>query len=136
MPYYGRHVTAAESDFGIVADGGQRASVYEVMPANGWGHTLGIFAGKDSGTPSVELGAWKADSSMNPAGRMGYGVAFSPAAGGSGCGLSSTGPASHAGTARVSAAPTMSTQVDRRIFTTSRLKHAMYQLHRIGKTSI
>ena len=78
MPFYGRHVTSAESDFGIVGDGVQRASVYEVMPANGWGHTVGLFCGKQSGTPSVELGVWKADSSMNPAGRMGYGVAFSP----------------------------------------------------------
>lgn len=79
MPYYGRKVTSAEADFGTVGDGVQRASVYEVMPDNGWGHTIGIWAGKQSGSPSVELGAWKADGSMNPAGRMGYGVAFSPA---------------------------------------------------------
>ena len=58
MPYYGRKVTSAEADFGTVGDGVQRASVYEVMPDNGWGHTIGIWAGKQSGSPSVELGAW------------------------------------------------------------------------------
>lgn len=78
MPFYGRKVSNAESDFGIVPDGEQRASVYEVMPANGWGVKVGGFGGKQSGSPSVEFAVWLADSSMNPGDRMGNGAEFSP----------------------------------------------------------
>jgi hypothetical protein len=80
MAYYGRRITSNDPDFGVVSDTGQRASVFNAMPENGWGFRVGLWCGIESGSPSVQLGVWEADSGMNPAARMGYGVAFSPAA--------------------------------------------------------
>src|SRR5690606_28654752 len=73
MAFYGRRVTSGDTDFGIVGQNQQRTSVYNRMPENGWGHTLGFWGGRNlgGGTPTVKIGVWTT-SNLTPATRMAY----------------------------------------------------------------
>lgn len=74
MAYYGRRVTAGDTDYGTVSASNQRASVYNAMPENGWGHTFGVWGGKVSGggAPGMRVAVWATDSSKNPSTLLGY----------------------------------------------------------------
>lgn len=73
MAFYGRRVTAGDTDYGEISQNQQRTSVYNKTTENGWGHTLGFWGGRTSGfgNPTVKVGVWTT-SNLTPATRMAY----------------------------------------------------------------
>lgn len=69
---YGRYKTASEADYGEIASGQMRASVFDAASQNMWAVKIGGWFGKNTGTnATARLAAYDTDTSKNPTDRVG-----------------------------------------------------------------